>query len=137
MNRSGERLRTRLLKEALTTMLETESQPPSEITVLLTNEEEIRELNREFLGKNRSTDVLSFPSGRFPQGNYLGDISICVPIAAMQAKTKKHSVEYETAFLAIHGGLHLLGYEDETENGYRKMMRKTKNIMRILGMENA
>ncbi|HWP30732.1 MAG TPA: rRNA maturation RNase YbeY [Fimbriimonadales bacterium] len=118
-------------------MLESESQPPSEITVLLTNEEEIRELNRKFLGKNRPTDVLSFPSGGFPRENYLGDISICVPIAAMQAKTKKHSLEYELAFLAVHGGLHLLGYEDETENGYRKMMRKTMKVMRMIGLKNA
>jgi len=81
--------------------------------------------------------VLSFPSGEFLQKNYLGDIAICIPFAESQAKGKKCSVEKELAFLAVHGGLHLLGYEDETERGYRKMMRKTNEIMRIIGTKNA
>jgi len=76
-------------------------------------ERAIQTLNRKFLKKNKPTDVLSFPLGeKAPDGKYyLGDIVISVPVAFRQAREKGHSLDREMRLLAIHGFLHLLGYD--------------------------
>jgi probable rRNA maturation factor len=73
----------------------------------------IRKLNRDWRGKDKPTDVLSFPQMRKgPDGYFhLGDILISVPRAAAQAKDLGHSLRFELQFLTIHGFLHLLGFE--------------------------
>lgn len=84
-----------------------------EVTLAFVGERAIRTLNRKWMKKDRPTDVLSFPlgekaaDGRF----YLGDIVIAVPVAARQARAKGHALERELRLLAIHGFLHLLGYD--------------------------
>ena len=99
----------------------------------------MRSLNRRHRGIDRTTDVLSFgqslpasakgPSAvarlaRELDGTLdLGDIAISVPQAARQARRQGHSLAREVAFLAAHGALHLVGYEDETPAGYREMVR--------------
>jgi probable rRNA maturation factor len=84
-----------------------------EVSLAFVGERAIRTLNRKFMKKDRPTDVLSFPLGeKGPDGKfYLGDIVIAVPIAARQARDKGHSLDRELRLLAIHGFLHLLGYD--------------------------
>lgn len=83
------------------------------MTLAFVTSKVIKNLNRKFLRKNSSTDVLSFPirekaaDGKF----YLGDIIISVPQAFRQCLNKKHGLERELELLTIHGFLHLVGYE--------------------------
>jgi probable rRNA maturation factor len=84
-----------------------------EVTLAFVGERAIRTLNRKFMKKDRPTDVLSFPLGeKGPDGRfYLGDIVIAVPVAVRQARENGHSLDRELRQLAIHGFLHLLGYD--------------------------
>jgi probable rRNA maturation factor len=102
-----------------------------EIALSFVDDPEIRELNRKFRKRDKPTDVLSFPlnekasDGRF----YLGDIIIAVPTASAQATELSHGLERELEYLAIHGFLHLLGYEhgqghEEEEAAIRRLMVK-------------
>jgi len=84
-----------------------------EVTLAFVGERAIRTLNRKFMKKDRPTDVLSFPLGeKGPDGRfYLGDIVIAVPVAARQAREKGHGLDRELRLLAIHGFLHLVGFD--------------------------
>jgi probable rRNA maturation factor len=84
-----------------------------EVSLAFTGEQAVRTLNRKFMKKDKPTDVLSFPLGETgPDGRfYLGDIVIAVPVAARQAREKGHGLDRELRLLAIHGFLHLLGYD--------------------------
>lgn len=82
-----------------------------EISLLLTDDETIRQLNKEYRNKDKSTDVLSFP---MEDEIMLGDIAISVNTAKRQAEEVEINLDRETAFLFIHGLLHLLGYDHET-----------------------
>ncbi len=98
-----------------------------EVTLAFVGERAMRTLNRKFMKKDRPTDVLSFPLGeRGADGKfYLGDIVIAVPVAVRQSRAKGHSLDRELRLLAIHGFLHLLGYdhsagiEDEERKAHR------------------
>jgi probable rRNA maturation factor len=87
-----------------------------EIELILTNNDEIAEINREFRNIDKATDVLSFPSDPFP-GAPLGSIVISVDKVGEIASSLGHSVDHELALLFIHGMLHLLGYDHEIDNG--------------------
>jgi probable rRNA maturation factor len=100
-----------------------------EITLAFVNNKTIQELNSRFLKKNTPTDVLSFPVGeKGADGKYyLGDIIISVPKAHDQSSEKGHSLEKEMKILAIHGFLHLMGFE-HTE-GLEKEEKKMKKLV--------
>jgi len=85
----------------------------AEVTLAFVGDRAIRTLNRKWMKKDKPTDVLSFPLGETgPDGKYyLGDIVIAVPVAARQARDKGHGLDRELRLLAIHGYLHLLGYD--------------------------
>lgn len=87
-----------------------------EIELILTDNSEITEINREFRGIDKATDVLSFPSDPFP-GAPLGSIVINVDKVASVADELKHSENDEIALLFIHGMLHLLGFDHEVDSG--------------------
>lgn len=84
-------------------------------TIAFVSDKKIRELNRQFRGIDKATDVLSFPSDA-PDEN-LGDIAISLETAASQAKENELSLDDEIAQLILHGLLHLSGYDHETDNG--------------------
>lgn len=119
---------------ALDHLLRTYGQPPSEISVLLTTDERIRDLNRQYRGQDEATDVLTFPGPETP-GALLGDIAISVPFAERQAGERGIPLEREVVFLALHGGLHLLGFEDETDLGRDDMVRRMNEAAAVLGLE--
>jgi probable rRNA maturation factor len=91
-----------------------------EVTVLLCGDARMRGLNARFRGKDKTTDVLSFPSGRDVRTDgerTLGDIVISVPQAARQAGRAGHALARELRLLVLHGYLHLLGYDHEVDDG--------------------
>ena len=92
-----------------------------EVSVLLTSDAAIRQLNRRFRHKNRATDVLSFPADPIPgikAGQQpAGDIAISVPTAAKQAARHGHALGVELKVLMLHGLLHLAGHDHETDTG--------------------
>ena len=88
----------------------------AEIELILTDNDEIAEINREFRGIDKATDVLSFPSDPFP-GAPLGSIVISVDKVESVANELGHSEEDEIALLFIHGLLHLKGFDHEIDNG--------------------
>ena len=100
------------------TLTHEEQQPPLELSVLLTDDAQIQQMNRDFRGVDKPTDVLSFPAGEALPGMedadpYLGDIAISVPYAARQAAQAGHDLAGELQLLVIHGVLHLLGYDHD------------------------
>ncbi len=110
-----------------------------DVTVLLTTGEEIRSLNARFRGIDRVTDVLTFPAWEgetvlSPPDGYLGDIAICTQRAAEQAETYGHSLERELAFLAVHGALHLMGYDHMAPEEETVMRQKQAEILKEMGL---
>ncbi|MBD5559481.1 MAG: rRNA maturation RNase YbeY [Clostridia bacterium] len=103
-------------------------------TVLLTTEDEIQRLNREFRGIDQVTDVLSFPSrdadGPPEPDGFAGDIAVCVTRAAEQAEALAQPLEQELAFLCVHGALHLNGWDHEQETEAEEMYAMQREIMR-------
>ena len=77
----------------------------------------IRQMNRRYRGSDNATDVLTFPGERSPEGEHLGDIAISVPAARRQATGAGHTVDREIKILLLHGVLHCLGYDHETDDG--------------------
>ncbi len=103
----------------------------SEISILLTEDEGIRELNRIYLGKDRPTDVLSFP---MEEKVVIGDIAISVERAHEHAELKGISLNEELTGLLIHGALHLLGHEHEVGGIRARRMRKEEK--RLFSLTN-
>ena len=109
-----------------------------EICIELTNDAIIHEYNRSYRGVDRPTDVLSFPAFEgeelisAPDG-HLGDIMISVDTARRQAAELMHSTEREIAFLAIHGTLHVLGFDHMTPDDEEIMTAEQRKIIRLLG----
>ncbi len=91
-----------------------------EIELILTDDDEIAHINREFRGIDKATDVLSFPSDPFPNAP-LGSIIISVDYAKKVAQELGHSEEDEISLLFIHGMLHLLGLDHETDSGEMRL----------------
>ncbi len=86
-----------------------------EVGVLITSNEEIRRLNRDFRGKDKPTDVISFPAAQ--NGKLAGDIAISRDIARQNARASGHSLTVEVKILLLHGLLHLAGHDHESDNG--------------------
>src|SRR5262245_32402231 len=84
---------------------------------LLTGDAEVRKLNREFRGKDYPTDVLSFPADSSGGSRFLGDLAISTARARAQGREFGHTTEQEVRILMLHGLLHLLGMDHETDSG--------------------
>src|SRR5687768_15203035 len=135
LNESGQRLRCSKLRHALTTALALHGRPAAGVSVLLTDDERIRELNRTYRAVDEATDVLSFPSGDFPTPtDFLGDIAISIPYAKRQALERRVSLEQEMCYLVIHGALHLIGFDDETDGDREKMMLEMNRVAVAAGL---
>jgi len=89
-----------------------------EFECLITTDGELRRLNRDFRGKDYPTDVLSFPAAGAPRAPFLGSLAISAQRAAAQARAFGHSREQEIEILMLHGLLHLLGLDHETDRGH-------------------
>lgn len=110
------------------------------VCIELTNDELIHEANRDYRGVDRPTDVLSFPTSEgeqligIPDG-HLGDIMISVETAERQAAELGHSTEREIAFLAIHGTLHILGYDHMLPEDEEIMTARQREIISRLNLK--
>jgi probable rRNA maturation factor len=96
------------------------------VNVLLTSDAEMQALNRRFRGKNAATDVLSFPAGLDAPSRFAGDIAISASIASQNARCLGHTPAEEIKVLALHGILHLRGYNHERDQG--QMGRREKQL---------
>lgn len=115
----GEFARKILLSLSRMERLDTEV---SDVSVAFVDDDAMRELNKRFRRKDKTTDVLTFPADDSygepaQEGRPLGDIVICVDQARRQAAEEKHSLATEVRFLLLHGILHALGYDHETDDG--------------------
>jgi len=100
-----------------------------DLCVALVSDRRMRALNRQFRGKDYATDVLSFPS---EDRGFMGDIVIALGVAARQAREAGHSIQTELKVLALHGLLHLLGYDHEGDGG--KMARVEARLRKKAGL---
>jgi len=125
---------SRLVKETAEACLREEGREGSALSVLLTDQEGIRAYNERYRGKRGPTDVLSFPhDGPDEEGRpYLGDIVISVEQAREQAPEYGNSLSEELRALTVHGILHLLGMDHETDSGEMRA-REDEIRARILG----
>lgn len=85
----------------------------TEVTIALVDDDAMTSLNRKFRRKNKTTDVLTFPG----EDHFLGDIVISIDQARRQAADEKHSIATEVRYLILHGIIHALGYDHETDKG--------------------
>ena len=106
--------------------------PGREMTVRITGDRELRRLNASFLGLDEVTDVLSFPGG--DSDAYLGDLAISWPAVARQAQSFGHAPQVEAALLAVHGLLHLLGWDHVTPAEAAEMEALTQACLGRAGL---
>nr|WP_041304900.1 rRNA maturation RNase YbeY [Kyrpidia tusciae] len=132
----------RLLSAVLEEAASREGVEAAEVSVVLVDDERIHELNRDYRGVDRPTDVLSFamregegePVQTEEGRELLGDIVISVETAERQANQYGHSLRRELAFLAVHGFLHLLGYDHQSPEQERVMFGKQEEVLSALGL---
>jgi len=129
----------RAVRAALTHQKES---PDVNLSIVLTNNRRLRKLNREYLGVDAPTDVLSFPASETdgseidPEtgARYIGDILISVPYAAKGAAKAGHPLESELQLLVVHGVLHLLGHDHAKPKEKTKMWKAQAEILKSLGL---
>jgi probable rRNA maturation factor len=116
--------------------------PALELSILLTSDDGIRPMNREYRGKDKPTDVLSFGQGFFHQGkrtqsgglaNVLGDVVISVETARRQAAERGHPLEQEMRVLVVHGIVHLLGWDHEDDAEAEQMEAIERDLLARAG----
>ena len=111
----------------------------ADMTIVLTDDAQLHKLNREYLGVDAPTDVLSFPAAESdPEtgASYLGDILISLPRAKQQAEAAGHSVEAEVQLLVVHGTLHLLGHDHASAQEKARMWQAQAEVMSGLGLSH-
>jgi probable rRNA maturation factor len=127
-----------LVENTAATALKHQSAPVSaDLTIVLSDDRQLHELNLQWMGVDGPTDVLSFPSDEIDPENgnhYLGDILISVQRAAEQAKAAGHSVEAETQLLIVHGVLHLMGHDHAEVDEKARMWKAQAEILAQLGL---
>ncbi len=127
-----------LLERAVNAALAHESQPlDSELSIVLTDEARLQQLNRDYLGIDAPTDVLSFPASETdPEtgARYIGDILISMPRARAQAESAGHPLQWEVQLLVIHGILHLLGHDHAEPEEKERMWNSQAEILESLGL---
>ncbi len=126
------------LNDVLNIALEYEKVTNSYFSVIFVSEEEIQKINQEYRGIDKVTDVISFAfldnENTYDPIKLLGDIYICIPKMVLQATEYGHSEKRELAFLAVHGLLHLLGYDHTKSKEEEKIMFQKQD--EILNMAN-
>ena len=127
-----------LIEQAARAALEHESQSPdAELSIVLTDDARLQQLNRDYLDIDAPTDVLSFPSTETdPETGvrYIGDILISIPRAGAQAEAAGHPLEAEVQLLVVHGVLHLLGYDHAEAKEKARMWKAQTEVLEQLGL---
>ncbi|MGX2973933.1 rRNA maturation RNase YbeY [Ursidibacter arcticus] len=126
------------VNQALTMQAQTADYPETEMTIRIVDEAESHELNLTYRGKDKPTNVLSFPF-EVPDGielPLLGDLVICRQVVEKEAIEQQKPLDAHWAHLAIHGTLHLLGYDHLTDEEAEEMESLETQIMQSLGYED-
>ena len=109
----------------------------ADLSIVFADDAHLQQLNREFQGIDKSTDVLSFPAGHIdPDTNqtYLGDVIISLPTASRQANQAGHTISSEIILLIVHGVLHLLGHDHMSPGEKSAMWSAQDEILESLGL---
>lgn len=145
ITREMERMLTQVLNKAAEVY---GIEPQAEVSVVLADDDYIHQLNHQYRGKDRPTDVLSFAMNDHCAGEHepaiaaapddseilLGDIVISLETTARQAEEFGHGLERELAYLTVHGMLHLLGYDHEAEAERAEMRQEEEHVLSLLGI---
>jgi probable rRNA maturation factor len=126
-----------LERAANTTLAHQSKSLESELSVILTDDARLHELNLNYLGIDAPTDVLSFPASETdPEtgARYIGDILISLPRAEAQAQAAGHPLEWEVQLLVVHGVLHLLGHDHAEAEEKARMWKAQAEILEHLGL---
>lgn len=134
-----------LVSNVLQKAAEMEKTGPAEVSVTIVTKERIQEINSEYRQKDAVTDVISFAMEEMGEDEteiiggeetrFLGDIIICLDVAKEQAEEYGHSIEREMGFLAVHGFLHLLGYDHMNEADEKAMFGRQEEILEQYGLK--
>lgn len=108
----------------------------AEVSVALAGDERIRELNRQWRGKDSATNVLSFPAADGPaaEPRFLGDVILAFETIESEAAAEAKPLAHHVAHLAVHGTLHLLGYDHENDSDAERMERRERHILARIGI---
>jgi len=107
--------------------------PAEGVVILLTDDESVRQLNRDFRGKDYATNVLSFPAPENPEG-HLGDIALGYGVCAREAAEQGKPLAHHLQHLVAHGVLHLVGYDHETDAEAEQMEGLERVVLAGLGV---
>lgn len=129
-----------ILRQAIAAAAHEASSKPAELAIVLTDDSAIRALNRKWRGRDEPTNVLSFPAGStgttIATAAHLGDIVIAFETSAREASCEGKIFAHHLAHLAVHGYLHLLGFDHETDAQAVVMERLEAKILSQLGVAN-
>ena len=127
-----------IVKRAVLAAVEAISTPSTELAIVLADDSAIQTLNRDWRGKNAPTNVLSFPAAAPGKSRsappYIGDIIIAYQTVAREAVAEGKPFNHHLAHLAVHGFLHLLGYDHENDRDAQKMERLERKILKRLAV---
>jgi len=107
-----------------------------ELGVRIVGRMESRRLNRRYRGRDRPTNVLSFPASAGAAAHMLGDLVICPQVLRIEARTQRKRLRAHWAHLIVHGVLHLIGYDHERAADAPRMERREIRVLRRLGFAN-
>ena len=109
-----------------------------QVSICVVNKQEIAELNEKYRGKNKATNVLSFPYQSMPgiEVSLLGDIVICAEIVNQEAQQQEKSLQQHWAHMIVHGALHLLGYDHIEESDAQQMESVEIEVLSKFGISN-
>lgn len=131
---------TNLLERAVRAALEQQAVPlDAELSIVLSDDDRLRALNRDYLGIDAPTDVLSFPASETdPEtgARYLGDVLVSIPRAAQQAQAMGHDLQSELQLLVVHGVLHLLGHDHARVEDKARMWAAQAEVLARLGLSH-
>jgi len=124
-NTTKSKINLALVHKVVEVFLKKYQKTKSEVSIAFVGDAKIKKLNKEYRGFDKVTDILSFDG----EDNFLGELVIDYNQIKRQAKKFKHSIKYELIFILIHGLLHLIGYDDETEKRRVEMEKLGEGFM--------
>jgi probable rRNA maturation factor len=125
-----------IVRGAIEAVLADCGEDAAEVSVALADDAQIRELNRRWRGKDAATNVLSFPAADGPasEARFIGDIILAFETLEREALAEAKPLPHHLAHLAVHGTLHLLGYDHESDSDAERMERRERDILARIGI---
>jgi probable rRNA maturation factor len=134
---------TARLMQAAHSVLKQQATNDGVLTIVITSNEAVQQLNQQYRQVDAPTDVLSFPADQLPpelaedEDPYFGDVVIAYPYASEQAAREGHALNDSLALLVVHGTLHLLGYDHDTAENRATMWAAQAMALKALGIDEA